>query len=178
MIAERAHGGTHGEQTIELQKHKSHGPAASPSGGIGIGQAPMYSTVDVDESGYESDKTDATGFSDSYLVPFEQDDDEEGEDDEPETGQSHIPPSGQKRWHALIFPLKVRPLVNLFPCEEQHQPDEVPKPISLSLKGRGDISLDIGVVQVLQAVNTRDRECTMRAGLSWNLLDPRNPSGS
>lgn len=43
----------------------------------------MYSTIDVDESGYESDKTDATAFSDSYLVPFEQDDNEE--EDEPDT---------------------------------------------------------------------------------------------
>ncbi|KAK9838031.1 hypothetical protein WJX74_010028 [Apatococcus lobatus] len=81
---EPAHG-AHGDQAIELQKHKSPGPDAhGPSGGIGVGAAPMYSTVDVDESGYESDKTDATAFSDSYLVPFEQEDEEEDED-EPDT---------------------------------------------------------------------------------------------
>lgn len=48
----------------------------------------MYSTIDVDESGYESDKTDATAFSDSYLVPFEQEDDNE-EEDEPDTAGEH-----------------------------------------------------------------------------------------
>lgn len=48
----------------------------------------MYSTIDVDESGYESDKTDATAFSDSYLVPFEQEDDNE-EEEEPDTAGEH-----------------------------------------------------------------------------------------
>ena len=87
LAAEPAHG-AHGDQAIELQKHKSPGPDThGPGGGIGgLSAAPMYSTVDVDESGYESDKTDATAFSDSYLVPFEQDDPEgEEEEDEPDT---------------------------------------------------------------------------------------------
>ena len=85
-FSEPAHGGAHGGQTIELQKHKSPGPGDAPTGGGGIraGTAPMYSTVDVDESGYESDRTDVTAFSDSYLVPFEQDDDD---DDDNEGGE-------------------------------------------------------------------------------------------
>lgn len=57
----------------------------------------MYSTIDVDESGYESDKTDATAFSDSYLVPFEQDDNEE--EDEPDTAGEHTFPC-----HAMSIP--------------------------------------------------------------------------